>query len=390
MEVNVLKSNLSNVSKFYINLIEHLVGRNLKVFMAYALDEKVRYSSASGGVATALFKYLLEKDHVEAILLPKLRFKHGLAYGVWSIVRNPDEISKYSGSIYAPTFGFSKMLTYTLNKFRRIAIITLPCQAKAVKKLLNAQKLNGDIFIIGLYCNNVPSMLATKYALKAFNIQVEDVEFLSYRGRGWPGYITIKTKSTTIYVPSPLFWDSGFGQYFYERSCYLCNDQTNSSADLSLADPWTLPHEPIRKLGGATLVIARSEKGLKVFENAIRSGYIVAAEIDPIYAIQSATLLKCSKKILRRVSREWKLPPSFTTLTYELTYSFGHILASRERLWPLLRLYHRIIIPLLLTAASALDYKLKTTWAKINNYITSIQNMKIPKNTFFMSTHKTH
>jgi coenzyme F420 hydrogenase subunit beta len=368
----------------HLNLVKSLIGPYINVFIAYATDSNIRYHSASGGVATALIRYLLENDRVEVVLMPKLRFKHGLAYGIWDVISDPKEICKHSGSIYTPTFGFSKVLTYALNKFRRIAITTLPCQAKAVKKLLNAQRLDRDIFIIGLYCNNTPSILATKYALNVFSIRIEDVESISYRGRGWPGYTTIKTKNATICVPFPLFWDSGFGQYFYERGCYLCNDQTNSSADLSFADPWTLPYESIRKLGGATLVVVRSEKGLKFLEDAISSGYIAAIEIDPIYAIEHTTLLKSSKKVLRRILREWKLPPSFTTIMHELTYSLGHVLASREKLWPLLRLYHRIIVPPLFIATSILDYKLKTTWAKMNDYITLIQNMKIPKNTLLI------
>lgn len=167
-----------------MSLTRYLIGEYIKVFIAYARDEKVRYFSASGGVVTALLKYLLEEGHVEAVLMPKLRFKHGLAYGVWNIIRDSEEIYKYSGSIYAPTFGFLKILTYALNKFKRIAMTVLPCQAKAVRRLLDLQKPDKDVLLIGLYCGNVPNMLATKYVLKVFNVQIENIESISYRGRG--------------------------------------------------------------------------------------------------------------------------------------------------------------------------------------------------------------
>jgi len=143
-------------------------------------------------------------------------------------------------------------------------------------------------------------MWATRYALKYFNIRAEDVERVKFRGRGWPGYTTIETKSGTIQIPYPAFWDSGFGQYFYGLSCYLCSDQTNSLADISLADPWTLPHEPVKRLGGATLVVIRTKRGLEIFEGAVRAGYVEAVEVDPVYAVQDATLLKLSKRVLKR------------------------------------------------------------------------------------------
>ena len=150
-------------------------------------------------------------------------------------------------------------------------------------------------------------------------------------------------------------------------------------ADISLADPWTLPHEYIRRLGGATLAILRSRKGLEVFEDTVKSGYISAEEVDPVYAIQYTTLLKLSKRVLRRNMDGFILPPGFTTITHEVVYHLGRLLASRESLWPLLRVYHRTVRPLAFKIASLLDYKLGTTWAKISKRVNFMQRVKLPK-----------
>jgi len=87
-------------------VVRCLLGEYLKVYIAYSCDRKIRLSSASGGVATVLLKYLLEAKHVEAIIVPKSSFRGGLMYGVWTIIRDPNEVNKYSGSLYATTFGF--------------------------------------------------------------------------------------------------------------------------------------------------------------------------------------------------------------------------------------------------------------------------------------------
>ena len=117
-----------------------------------------------------------------------------------------------------------------------------------------------------------------------------------------------KTRKGYVRIPFQLFWDSVTDQYFYSLVCYLCSDQANALADVSLADPWTLPHEPIKRLGGTTLAVIRTRRGLEVFEGAVRAGYVEAVEVDPVYVVQYATVLKLSKRILKRRSNRYMLP----------------------------------------------------------------------------------
>jgi len=290
------------------NAVRYFIGEYLKVYIAYSRDVRTRFFAASGGLATALLKYLLKSGYVDAVVLPKPCFRGGLAYGVWTLVRDPVKVCNYSGSLYANTFGFSEVFNHALERFKRIAVTALPCHVKALKKVCEARNRCNDVFVIGLYCNNMPSVWATRYILKFFNIRVEDVEWVKFRGCGWPGYVLVKTRGGHVYIPSPLFWSSGFGQYFYGLGCYLCSDQANTLADISLADPWTLPHEPIKRLGGATLVVVRTRRGLEVFEGVVRAGYIEAVEVEPIYAVQDTTLLKLSKRVLKRCGDGYVLP----------------------------------------------------------------------------------
>ena len=88
---------------------------------------------------------------------------------------------------YAPVYGLSKILNYALTKFKSIAITAVPCHAKATRRVFESRGRDGDVFIVGLYCNNTLSMLATKYALKYFNINVEGVKSVRVGGRGVAG-----------------------------------------------------------------------------------------------------------------------------------------------------------------------------------------------------------
>ncbi len=361
----------------------YLIGPYSKVFVAYAVDSRTRYLSASGGVATGILRFLLEEGFVDAVVVPRPRYRNGLVYGVWSIIRDSGELLGLSGSLYAPTYGFGRVLTRALERFKRLAVTTVPCYTRAARKIVEARGRGSDIFILGLYCSNTPSLLATRYALKYFGIRVDEVESVRFRGSGWPGYTVVKTKRGIIRIPFSVFWDCGFGQYFYGLNCYLCTDQTNTQADISLADPWTLPHEPIKKLGGATLVVVRSERGLEVFEEAVKSGYISAVEVDPIYAVQDATLLRLSKRTLKKTTNTTYLSPSFTTIAYEIVYHVGHSLALREGLWPLLRAYHKVFVPLVFKATGFLDSKLGTTWTKMYRGVKLLQKTKLQRRDLF-------
>jgi coenzyme F420 hydrogenase subunit beta len=362
---------------FMNTYVECFIGPFIKTFLAWSTDVKVRWNAASGGVGTALLMYMLKEGVVDAVLVPKPRVRQGLIHGVYTIIKEPSELPKYSGSLYAPVFGLIKILNYALNKFRRIAVTAIPCQADIIRSLIKRQKLEGKVLIIGLYCSNTPGINATRYVIKRFGINPDDLETIRYRGRGWPGYMCLKTRIQNIKIPYMSFWSSGFGQYFYFYGlrCYLCTDHTNVSADLSLADPWTLPHEPIKRLGGATLVVVRSRKALEIFEGAIKAGYIEAIEVDPIYSINDDLLFKLAVRALYR-HKHAKLPPGFTTVARELTFYFGRFLASNERLWIILRLYNKFIPTIIYTIASFLDSKFRTTWMRIYTDIKFLQKKR--------------
>ena len=83
----------------------------MSVFLAWVEDTELRYNSASGGVASSILRYVLQHNYVDVVLVTKPKFKHGFTYGVWAIIKNPNEAPKYSGSLYAPVFGLLKTLT---------------------------------------------------------------------------------------------------------------------------------------------------------------------------------------------------------------------------------------------------------------------------------------
>jgi len=217
-----------------------LIGKYVKVGLAWSTDERVRFKSASGGAATSILKYLLEERIVDVVLAPRIWVKRGIVFGRYEVVYDPKEVVNYAGSIYAPV-DITKALKEALKKELRIALVGLPCQIRGLRRSFqHLPHLKDNIkLVLGLYCNNTPSSKAAGYAVKTLlKVNPEKVSRLTFRGRGWPGYAVIATDDDrTLKVSFPVFWDSGLGQYFYGESCLVCPDHTAELVDISLADP---------------------------------------------------------------------------------------------------------------------------------------------------------
>jgi len=78
---------------------------------------------------------------------------------------------------------------------------------------------------------------------------------------------------------------------------YLCPDLTAESADISVGDPWYRPigeNEP-----GRSLILIRTEKGRKVFHDAVAAGYIDAVKVGP------EIILRSQKNLLGKRQAIW-------------------------------------------------------------------------------------
>lgn len=344
-----------------------LIGHFIKIGLAYSSDISLRYHAASGGAVTSLLRYLLEERLVDSVLVPRVHVEKGEVFGKYEVVRDPSKLIEYAGSIYAPV-SVGDALREVTSKRLRVALVGLPCLIKGLRGAFQSSQTfreNVRVFL-GLYCNNVPNPRAFRYIAKiALKIKPEEVSHVAFRGCGWPGNTTIITRTGgVIRAPSQAVWDSGFGQYFYSRACFLCDDQTAELADISFADPWTYQKD----IGiGKTLIVVRSRIGLNLTEGAVKFGYLIFEELpSPLYAIQYTTLLKKTIRVTtkRIARRQYTIPPSITTIIHELDYLLGSSFARKERLWPILRIYVKAR-PYLFKPLMTLDNLLKPGFSRI-------------------------
>jgi coenzyme F420 hydrogenase subunit beta len=239
----------------------------------YAADEALRYKGSSGGLASALALFCVERN--------------GMA-GVVHIGSNPkkpwlnetrlsssyEELNSNTGSRYSPASpcdGFH----LAEESDSPCAFIGKPCDVEGLRK---AQKLRPELrekipCAIGIFCAGTPSTKATLDLLKKHHADLDRLEAFRYRGNGWPGMSSMSYEGEPSARDLLSYEESwGFLQSYRPLRCHLCPDGTSEFADVACGDPWYRPIEDDEP--GRSLVIVRTETGRRLVRDAMAAGYV--------------------------------------------------------------------------------------------------------------------
>jgi coenzyme F420 hydrogenase subunit beta len=271
-------------------------GQILEIWEGYAEHPALRYHGSSGGLISALSLYCIEKKKMEGVLhigadeekpfINKTVFSHTLS----------DLLSR-TGSRYAPASPCEG-----LNRIESASdsclFIGKPCDVAGLKK---AQILRPSLekkvgLAIGIFCAGTPSTKGILDLLSRLNVEPGKIENVRYRGRGWPGRFQVELKDGQVKEKSYAeSW--GFVERYRPYRCYLCPDGTSQFADISCGDPW---YRAIKEgEPGYSLVLIRTEKGRKIFQEAREAGYLSADQVS------AEVLIKSQKEMLAKKGAVW-------------------------------------------------------------------------------------
>lgn len=268
-----------NLAFFGREAEDFLLGNYLKCHIGHAADYDIRYNCASGGLVTALLIFALEQGIIDGALVTRMSEENPLQPQPF-IAKSRKEIISASKSKYCPVPA-NVALREILQEEGKFAVVGLPCHIHGIRKaeLVNKKLKDRIVLHLGIFCGNPMTFQGTDFLLEKYGVAKENVAQLDYRGRGWPGYMTIQLKEgAEKVVPLSeyiIFHDLGF---FGPSRCALCCDQMNQLADISLGDAW-LP-ELMADRSGTSIVICRSEIGRNLLEQAAAEGEIRLQDID--------------------------------------------------------------------------------------------------------------
>lgn len=253
-------------------------GHISEIWEGYAADQELRYAGSSGGAASALALYCLEKEGVGQAVHAAQDETGWTNRTVLSATKS--DLLARTGSRYAPAAPCENLADVVEAQTPSV-FIGKPCDIQGARKAeLIWPKLRDKMGLaISIFCAGTPSTVATTKLIELLKVPIDEVIQIRYRGRGWPGNFAVWTNGSdepAVEIPYLQAW--GFLQKYRPYRCYLCPDGTGELADISCGDPW---YREDRNNPGYSLILIRTERGREIFHSAMEAGYVKAARVDP-------------------------------------------------------------------------------------------------------------
>ncbi|MBM7241661.1 Coenzyme F420 hydrogenase/dehydrogenase, beta subunit C-terminal domain [Rhodococcus fascians] len=293
-------------------LRHRLFGGYVSVWQGWAVDPDVRQLGSSGGVLTALSRWLIETDRAAKVV--GCQREAGVsARTVPTDASSVNEVLDMAGSRYAPV----GVLPLFVKNSSQTALVGKPCEVYAARKLAELdQPSDSDSVLLSFFCAGVPSQHATDRLVQELGADPERVTKLRYRGNGWPGTFAVEdldgNAGSVSYEKS---WGAHLGKQLQWR-CKLCPDGTGTFADISVGDFWVSDEKgfPIFSEGkGESVVIARTHRGHDLLMQASDDGVIALeqmslSDVDRVQPLQVTRMRTLFGRLLGRVARGKRVP----------------------------------------------------------------------------------
>ena len=275
-QTNVLDDELNKTYQFK-DFSSMPLGNYKDIFSCQATDEEFLKYGTDGGVVNSIINYLLEKKLIDGAIVSRTDAPFSREA---TFADSKYDLIKASGAkldISPQLDEIQKFCTYThsiqkLNhyKFKKLAVVGTPCQIYTVRCMqdLGVTPSQNIEICLGLFCYE--NFLFDKSQVdkfeRDFNVSFEKIEKINIKQ---DIIFKLKDEGTgekIIHIP--------FNQIenYMRPACRACNDFTNIYADISFGG--------LSSPDKYTTVLTRTEKGAKVFSQALNEGIIRASTRD--------------------------------------------------------------------------------------------------------------
>ena len=258
-------------------------GPQRRMVLAHATDHDIRMNAATGGVLTAIAKFLLESGRVDFVLHAKPS-DHEPTYGAPSVSYDADAVLNGTGSIYCPTAPL-RVAEEVLRLGKSFAFIGKPCDVAALRNLALFDPRVNELakYFLGPVCGGWTVPEAMNRFLAERGITWRDLKFFKHRGAGCPGNVEFETHDGRFFTAHMYEPFGGFDSknWLIPFRCKICPDGPNESVDIAAGDTWenAVPDEEKSKTDpGTNTVILRTRAGEELFNAAAEAGYITVGE----------------------------------------------------------------------------------------------------------------
>ncbi len=244
-----------------------------RVYASWCKDEKIHSASASGGLATAFGKRIIENDGV--VFGAKAEFKENRVTVYHTSADNFEDALAFQGSKYVQSeigncFAEIKDL---LTVGKQVLFCGTPCQVAGLISYLG--KDYDNLITVDIVCHGVPSQsLLNRHICEIFDGKEVDLRKISFRENGRFALSLTDSSQNILYnknAPDDSYITGFLSSLFYRESCYSCNyAKSERVSDITIGDFWGLgkdiPFEHTVK-NGISLCMINTKKGAKFWKS---------------------------------------------------------------------------------------------------------------------------
>lgn len=246
------------------------IGNWDKICSSQATSEGILNNATDGGVVTALLTYLLDKNLIQGAIVSK---EETIFNRKPFFARNREDLIEAAGSHYDLSHGVVELENYNSfvptitelkhlvdSRLMNIAIVGTPCQIHSIRKMQELSILPAHVikYTFGLFCNfNFSFNIEGRELLEEkFHFSFENVENMNIKEE----LILQMTDKDKINIP---FEDL---DCIIRSACYACKDFSNIYSDISFGG--------LGSQNKFTTTLIRTSLGKKIYDGALREGYI--------------------------------------------------------------------------------------------------------------------
>lgn len=277
----------------------------LKAYAVWTKDATDYKTTASGGVATALSKYVISQDGVVygCALLPDVEVRHVRVDSIDKV-----GLLKSSKYVQSSLMEIYPAIKEEVSSGRMVLFIGTPCQVAAIKKLFPKEPDN--LFLVDLICHGVPSLQSLKEHVKKVAHR-KHVAKVIFRENGNFFVLAVYDEDERLLYRMPLwseryrdwYMNTFIDGYTYRDSCYRCKyARPERISDLTIGDFWGL-HDNTNEIPaheyGCSVALPITNKGTMLIEAIKPSINIYEREVQE--AVDGNSQLRHPSKLTKRV-----------------------------------------------------------------------------------------
>ena len=238
-------------------------------------NPRVLAGAAAGGAGTTLMLTALRSGLADAVIVVGRDAQRPWVPAAL-ITDSEDEVIRCGQTSYCLTPNLQLLRD---PRFKRIALIGVPCEVQAVRKMQNLDPLpevaEKIVLAVEIACASSTKLAGTEYLItEKLGIKLHDVAEMRYREGEYPGQFTVKTRDGTR-KSLPFFEVVDEFKRHKTHRCLVCGDWWSGLADVSISDGD--PNIYASSQSGAkpprqSIVMTRTEEGEKIVQAAVQLG----------------------------------------------------------------------------------------------------------------------